>query len=139
MRPSEIACRLNRPRSTISSSLRKASQLNNGNSDSRSGRPKQYTKCDRRHILMMVKKQPFMKWKELLRYTPVQKTQVYHILRQSNMKKWIAKGRPLLTKAQAKERSRWAQAHKRWSWKRWARVIWSDECSVERGKGKRKG
>lgn len=30
----------------------------------------------------------------------------------------------------------WARRHRNWSWDRWLRVIWSDECSVERGSGR---
>ena len=32
----------------------------------------------------------------------------------------------------------WAEKYKYWTYEDWAKVIWSDECSVERGSGKRR-
>jgi hypothetical protein len=51
--------------------------------------------------------------------------------------KWRAKRRPKLTQAHADVRLAWAQAHLDSELADWMRVMWSDECSVERGKGKR--
>lgn len=37
----------------------------------------------------------------------------------------------------AKKRLEWALSHRDWSIEQWRQIIWSDECSVELGKGKR--
>ena len=48
------------------------------------------------------------------------------------------KKRPILNEELAKERLTWAIAHKDWDWEEWKTIIWSDECSVERGSGVRR-
>ena len=35
-------------------------------------------------------------------------------------------------------RYQWALEHETWTFEDWAKIIWSDECSVERGTGKRR-
>ncbi|TKA64438.1 hypothetical protein B0A49_10136 [Cryomyces minteri] len=59
------------------------------------------------------------------------------ILKRHYIFHWIATKRPLLQEKHAKMRLRWAKAHLNWSDAQWANVIWSDECSVERGSGKK--
>lgn len=43
-----------------------------------------------------------------------------------------------MTKKTAERRYRWAKAHRHWSIEQWLRVIFSDECSVERGASHRR-
>ena len=35
-------------------------------------------------------------------------------------------------------RLKWARDHEHWGYRQWLRIIWSDECSVELGKGKKR-
>ena len=53
------------------------------------------------------------------------------------MEHWIAKKRPILSKDHAKARLAWAEVRKNWTLDDWAKVIFTDECSIERGSGKR--
>ncbi|RPB27351.1 hypothetical protein L211DRAFT_779408, partial [Terfezia boudieri ATCC MYA-4762] len=46
----------------------------------------------------------------------------------------IAKKRPQLTEAHAAARLKWAEERKDWTEERWGHYIWSDECSVQKGK-----
>jgi hypothetical protein len=49
------------------------------------------------------------------------------------IKKWLAKKRPLSTKETAANRYKWAKEYSKWSVTEWSNVLFSDECSVERG------
>jgi len=46
------------------------------------------------------------------------------------------KKRPLLREEDAAKRLVWAKERKDWTVDEWKKVIWTDECSVERGTGK---
>jgi hypothetical protein len=41
-----------------------------------------------------------------------------------------------LTDEYAKKRLEWAQTHRDWTYAEWSKVIWSDESSIEIGKGR---
>jgi hypothetical protein len=56
------------------------------------------------------------------------------LLTASGAKK-LTKKRPKLTKEHAKLRLEWAKNHKYWTYTEWSKVIWSDESSIELGKG----
>ena len=53
------------------------------------------------------------------------------------MRKWLAKSRPKLTEEHARKRLQWAKKVKDWTVEDWAKVAWSDECSVEKDKDPR--
>ena len=57
---------------------------------------------------------------------------IYRLLKEHNIRKWIAKTRPKLEEKHAKARLAWALAHKDWTVEDFEGVIWSDECSVEK-------
>lgn len=62
---------------------------------------------------------------------------VDRVLRQGNVKKWLAKHRPLLKPEHVKKRLDWAMQRKDWGIEEFMSVIWSDECAVERSKDPR--
>ena len=62
---------------------------------------------------------------------------VDRILKEANIKKWVAKSRPRLKPEHVAKRLRWATVHKDWTVEDFKRVIWSDECSVEKSKDPR--
>jgi len=49
---------------------------------------------------------------------------------------WSAEDCPLLREEDAAKRLAWAKERKDWTDDDWVKVIWTDECSVERGTGK---
>ena len=58
-------------------------------------------------------------------------------LREQGLRKWKKIKRPVLTELRASKKLKWAQQHKDWTVEQWQNVLWSDECSVERGSGRR--
>ena len=60
------------------------------------------------------------------------------MLRKYHIKKWLAAQRPALTAEHAQRRLAFAQKHRDWSTEEWKSIIFSDECSIERGAGKRR-
>jgi hypothetical protein len=58
--------------------------------------------------------------------------------RKEGITNWLAKRRPQLSEEAARKRLAWALKHKDWTWDEWSKVIFSDECSLERGVGARR-
>ena len=56
-------------------------------------------------------------------------------LQEDNIQKWLAKGRPLLTDAVAAKRLAFAIEHRHWTFKDWKMVLFSNECTIEKGSG----
>ena|SRR5437763_1810382 len=65
------------------------------------------------------------------------KRTLQRLLRAMDKKKWLQKQRPLITEQQANARLAWARRHKAYTLQNWQRVVWSDECTIEKGKGVR--
>ncbi len=55
-------------------------------------------------------------------------------LKEQGLRKWQKARVPALRPADARARLRWCNAHKNWIVEQWNKVVWSDECSVARGK-----
>jgi transposase len=111
-----------------------------GQSKPRSGHPKKFSLRDERHVIRVVRLDPKIIYRNLLAKTGVNvsvKT-VYRLLKEEGITNWIYQKRPLLTPEVAGKRYAWALAHENWGFDKWAKIIWSDECSVERGTGKRR-
>ena len=62
----------------------------------------------------------------------VRKQTIHRRLREKGIRKWRAIKRPLLMKQHAKLRLKWAKLHQHWTADDFRRVIWSDECAVEK-------
>ena len=60
---------------------------------------------------------------------------VYRFLLKSGIQKWRCRKRPLLNDERAAARLQWALLHDNKPLAYWRRWRWSDECSIERGKG----
>jgi transposase len=125
------------PSSTVFNTIQRNSKRNDGKSSSRSGRPKSYTERDKRHIIQLIKRDPFINYQDIRERTGlnISSTTFLTILKESGYGHWRAKKRPKLTKEHAKLRLEWAKNHKDWTYTEWSKVIWSDESSIELGKG----
>ena len=112
----------------------------NGDNKPRSGRPKKLSIRDERHILRIIHRDPKITYKNLIAKSGVDVSHdtIYRMLKEQGITNWIAKKRPLLTPENAGLRYQWALRHENWKYEDWEKVIWSDECSVERGTGKRR-
>jgi transposase len=127
------------PPSTIKRTINKAAiRDNKGNSLPRSGRPKKIEERDKRRILREVRTHPKQAYKATIQHLSLDITHrtLSRFLDIYNIKKWRAAKRPKLTREYAIQPLQWAIDHVDWTSAEWARMIFSDECSVERGVGK---
>ena len=62
---------------------------------------------------------------------------IKNLCREAGLTHWRAKKRPKFTEEHAKKRYQWAQIRRYWDVTMWRRMMFSDECSVERGAGKK--
>lgn len=104
---------------------------------SRSGRPSLLTKRDQRHIFQTIVVQSKITAAQLVQIccSHVKKKTVYRFLKKSGIQKWRCKKRPLLNDERAAARLAWALKYDDMPLVFWKRWCWSDECSIERGKG----
>ena len=136
--PSALQKKEGIPESTGRTTLQRAPTRNNNETKARSGRPELTDARDRRHIWRAVRENPRITYKELIKETGVHcgARTLYRLLKEWGLKNWIAKKRPLLTAEVAAKRLKWCRDRQAWELEQWLQVIWSDECSVERGTGK---
>ena len=57
------------------------------------------------------------------------------MLKNEDIQNWIVKQRPMLTEKHATDRLTFCLKYQDWDYKDWAKVIWSDKCSVTHGTG----
>ena len=139
--PTYIAHNENTPLSTIKWTISTTSQHPNGVSKTRSGRPTVVTDRARRHIIRLARTNPRITYKDLRDQCGVSysKSTLYRELKAYGLTNWLSKKRPLLTEEVAAKRLTWCKEREHWTYENWCKVIWSDECSVERGTGKERG
>ena len=126
------------PESTIRTTITRASTRHNGVSKPRSGRPKACSTREQRHIIRTARANPRITYQDLIKATGVScsSSTVYRILKDYGLTNWLAKKRPLLREEDVALRLAWAKERENWTYNDWRKVIWTDECSVERGTGK---
>ena len=138
--PTEIGKTLNFSKSTVQSTIQKHSIRNDGVSKSRSGRPEVLSERDRRYIIKHARINPRITYAQTKLEVGLgcSRTTIYRALKLYGLTNWVAKKRPLLTPEVAKKRLDWCLLRREWTFEQWSRVIWSDECSVEKGSGKQR-
>jgi hypothetical protein len=136
--PLEIALSLNEQPRTILTTIHKESLRNEGESQPRTPRGKSYTDTDVRHILRVVRAEPKSTYAQvkLACGLTCSTSTLKRILKEYGITNWRAKRRPELSPAHAAARLTWCIKRKDWNKETWGMVMWSDECSVERGRGK---
>jgi transposase len=137
-KPAEIATVLNLPDSTVRTTIIRESQRLNGKSKKGRGRRKSYTPRDERNLLRHIRLNPKDTYAAVRQATglEISRTTIKKILKASGITNWRAKKRPALTEKHAQKRLAWCKARKDWTRDNWKNIMWSDECSAERGKGK---
>ncbi|KAJ5129196.1 uncharacterized protein N7515_005235 [Penicillium bovifimosum] len=125
--------------STIQYTLEQEHARADGKTCPRSGRPPILSEGDKRLILRLIKRDPFIVYREIRDQSGLTASDdtLLRLVKSSGYGHWKARKRPFLTPEVAAPRYKWALAHRNWMWDDWMRVVWSDECSVEIGKGKR--
>ncbi|KAH0602699.1 uncharacterized protein H6S33_008349 [Morchella sextelata] len=135
-----VSAIIGRPWSTIKSFIQRT-VLRDGNEDNlpRSGRPPLLSRRQKKELVKAAKNNRRMTKNEFRdKYAPgISLATVDRVLRQANIKKWLAKHRPLLKPEHVKKWLDWAMQRKDWGIEEFMSVIWSDECAVERSKDPR--
>ena len=125
---------------TIKSTIRKESTRVDNVTNPGKGRPRALTKEQRDHIYNITNHiNPHIKIRNLLHEVSdnYKARSLQMLLREMNQRKWRQRNRPKLTQAHADARLAWAISHQTYSIIDWHKVTWSDECTVERGRGVR--
>jgi len=135
--PAQIAIQFDKPDSTIRNTLKVDHLRNNGNTRTRTGRPREYTDREVRILVKHVRNNPKDTWAEVKRATGLKyhKTTLLRMLEPSGIKNWRCRRRPHLTAAAVAKRLAWCKAREHFTLEDWRKYMWSDECSAERGKG----
>ena len=135
----EIGTKVDRAPSTIRSYLKKRRTHGYQNLP-RSGRPSKISERGFRMLKRYVRRNRTHNYKTVQANT-LSNVSIRTIRRKLrkvlNMRKWLAKNRPRLTEEHARKRLQWAEKVKDWTAEDWAKVGWSDECSVEKDKDPR--
>lgn len=128
------------PLSTIRYTIKKEHERRQGVSKARSGRPKKLTEADKDRILNAIHGDPKITQQDLLIEVDhkVKYRSIQRLLQAENLRKWRCSWRPYLTEETALRRLRWALRYRDFTPEDWARVFWSDECTIERGIGIRR-
>jgi transposase len=127
------------PYTIIQSTIKQENTRKNQQTLPRSGRPKKISAEEQQHLLDLVEQDQHIKMCELseaVQSSPSVRT-VQRLFRTLHMQKWKQCERPEITPENAEMRLRWAQSYAEYTAEDFNRVIWSDECSVERGAGVR--
>jgi len=102
----------------------------------RNGRPMKSSERERRSLSWNSKKNPFWTgrevWNEAQIITDVSLYSVKCYLRMENMHGCLAAEKPLLNKKNVRKRINWCKAYLTFSSTDWSKVIFLDECRVER-------
>jgi transposase len=132
----EIAERTKISENTVKWTLKSEPRRNAGITPKRTGRPRSYTERDQRSILRFVQNNPKSTYVDIRQnlHIDLSHDTFQRILNSVGIKNWRAKGRPALEPQDAKVRYTWAMDHYQWT-TQWELIIFSDECSVKRGKG----
>jgi transposase len=128
------------PLSTIRYTIKKEHERRDGVSKARSGRPKKLSEAEKDQILEAIHGNPRITQEDLLTSVDhkVKLRSIQRLLNAENLRKWRCSWRPYLTDENAAKRLRWAYRYRHFTPEDWARVFWSDECTVERGIGVRR-
>jgi Transposase len=130
---------LNVSRGAVRSTLKLDSLGLEGDTQLRSGRPKSYSEATERKILRHVRLHPKDTYTQVILACDliIKRGTIRSILSRHGITNWRARRRPLLTEANAAKRLAWCLEHRGFTEEEWGMYMWSDECSVERGRGKR--
>jgi DDE superfamily endonuclease/Transposase len=125
-------------RQTAEYTIKLTSDRKDAQSLPRSGTPRVYDDRDTRAIMRYVRINPKSTYQEMMDTLKIlmSKTTYYRILRDAGISNWRCKKRPFLTEEHARNRLAWVSERIDWS-EEWHSIIFSDECSLERGSGKR--
>lgn len=125
------------PRSTIQYTIKKESERRGGISKPRTGRPHKLSEVQKDRIREVLHGNPRIKHQDLLAEADyvIKLPAMKAFLKDESLRKWRSSWRPLLTTEYAQKRLAWALKYRHFTPEDWARVFFSDECTIERGIG----
>lgn len=105
----------------------------------RSGRPKIISDRDKRHIFRIIKSNPFIKNRDILREANLRCSErtLERALKAEGIQHTLALRRPKLTPEIAEKRLQFAQRYQNQDINWWRHWVFSDEVSIARGDGER--
>ena len=141
----EVAQNLGISKTGVNSTWKKYNETNHVKDLDRSGRPRKLSQRDMRALLTSVKRDPTSNSKELAQnlnlakpnHNQVSPPTIRRILFRNNI---IAKIRPtkwFISEKNKKGRVDWAKNHQNWTVEKWKNVIFTDECKIEGGNGRK--
>ena len=125
-------------RSTVSTTVKTINTRQSVESKARTGRPTVHSDREHRRIVQHVRQHPMGTYGNLKRETGLDfsRSTYRRILHASSVLHWLAKKRPALTPHQAQVRLAFTSLHCHKL--DWSNTLFSDECSVEKGVGKKR-
>jgi len=134
----DIVTATSRSKSTVLSTLRQADVRLEGLSKPRSGRPRLYSDRVKRNLIRHCRLHPEHTYTQVRKAidSEISTSSITRILGEVGIGNWKAKKRPFLTPEIAAIRLQWCKARAHWTVEDWKKYMWSDECSIERGRGK---
>lgn len=136
----QIATRFDLPVNTVKTTIKRATQRPpNGVSKKREGRPKLLSQRDIRRLVREVRLHPLKSYRQIKHEFgwTCHNTTILNYLKPYHIARWRAARRPILTEEHAQLRLQWCLLRCNWTIEQWRKHCFSDECSVERGRGKR--
>lgn len=126
------------PLSTLKYTIRVEHQRRNNASLPCSGQPRKLTEEDRDHLYNVISTNSHIKYQDLMDEVDnkVQKESIRNLLNEMGLK-WCQLSWLALCHTHAAKRLEWARKYEHFTSEDWARVCWSDECSIECGVGAR--
>jgi transposase len=130
----EIGARLGINRRTISHFVSRTRERESIENLPHPGRPRKLSDTAIRYLVRTAESNTHVPFEELRNLTNIDASirTIRLRLREGGIRKWRAVKRPFLTPKHAKQRLAWAKAHQHWTVDDWKRVIWSDECPVQK-------
>lgn len=127
------------PIGTIKSTVNREKTRIKNETSPRSGCPRKLNENDKERLLDAIDENPRVKSDDLLAEVDLKvcRQSIWRLLKECNLRKWRVLKRPELTDEHARKRLVWARANQHRTPDMWRLVFWSDESTVERGKGAR--
>ena len=130
----EVARIFNFNKFTVQATLKKFITRHNEESKPRSERSQLLIDRDRRYIIKHARLNPRLTYSQLKSEADLtcSRTIVYRALKEYDLINWLIKKRPLLTPEMTKKRYDWCYQRREWTFEKWAKIIWSNECFIEK-------
>src|SRR5579859_6054225 len=129
----EIGAQLGIPCGTITRFVEHVQERNSTENLLRPGRPRKLSDASVHYLVCNAESMTHIPFKELRDLSNIDASiqTMRRRPREEGIRKWRAV-KYLLTQEHAKKRLVWARAHQPWTVEDWKRVIWSDECAVQK-------